>query len=66
MTKQPDEPQFHDWRVRFLKRGMLLCLIAIPVGFIFLGKSPATTLIVSGLGAIGVTVGFVKLQRLRA
>lgn len=47
-----------------MTRLTVLCAIAIPIGFLFI-KRPETTIIVSGLGAIGTIVGVRKLSSMR-
>lgn len=44
----------------------MFCAIAIPVGLVFMSFSPATTLIVSGLGAVGLVIGIIRLNRMPA
>lgn len=48
-----------------LRRQTIFCAIAIPIGLAFLMINPLVTLLVSGLGALGFTIGVVKLARMR-
>lgn len=59
-----DEPAFHTWRVRMLKRSRALCMAGTLIGPAFLKHDPVTTLVVSGLGVIGIIVTTYKLSRI--
>lgn len=43
---------------------MVVCIAAIPIGLLFLGSSPQTTAIVSGLGLLGCIAIPIKLRRM--
>lgn len=62
----PGDSEFIRWQRKRNKRLAIFCGAAIPVGFLFLWVNPFTTLIVSGLGALGLAVCLRRLQRLRA
>jgi len=59
------EPEFRRRRREQCRRSTIFCALAIPVGLVFLSFSPATTLIVSGLGAVGLVIGIIRLNRMR-
>jgi hypothetical protein len=65
-TRPTGEPEFRRWRRRYFRRLTVFCAIAIPVGLLFVTTSPPTTIIVSGLGLFGLTVGLIRLSTLRA
>lgn len=64
MVKESNEPEFRAWLKRYMTRLTVLSAIAIPIGFLFI-KRPETTIIVSGLGAIGTILGVFRLSSMR-
>ncbi len=60
------DSEFRAWRLNVTKRQLIFCLIAIPVGLLFIRMSPPTTLVVSGLACVGVIIAARRLARLRA
>lgn len=63
---QVGEPEFRRWLTRVYRRQAIFCAVAIPVGLLFLTISPVTTVIVSGLGALGLIVSVWRLSRVSA
>lgn len=60
----PNEPAFRAWLFRRHKRLALISGVAIPVGVLFVPLSPATAVIVSGLGLVGLVVAYRRLSKL--
>ncbi len=58
------EPEFRAWRRRVNTRIVVFCAIAIVVGLCFLPARREITLLVSGLGLLGVIHGLIRLSRL--
>jgi len=57
--------EFRIWQRGVYRRQAIFCGAAIPIGLLFLCFSPATTLIVSGLGMLGLIVSLRRLERMR-
>ncbi len=57
---------FRRWHREMRRRQTIFCAIAIPIGLAFLPVSPAVTLLVSGLGALGVVIGLRRLAHMPA
>jgi len=58
------DSEFRAWRKSRLVRLRILCAAGCLVGIIFINHDPATTLIVSGLGVLGVITTTAKLARI--
>ncbi len=54
---------FIRWRRQVHRRQAILSGLAIPVGLFFLPISPFTTLIVTGLGTLGLIISLLRLSR---
>jgi hypothetical protein len=58
------EPEFRAWHRQVNRRAAVFCAVAIPVGFFFIRTAPQVTLIVSGLGGLGLVISLWRLQTL--